>query len=151
MSPVSMGRIEDSMCPVGRTTVGLRWDRPAKKKKTEAAVGVGGFREPVVGGGAELEPASESSHLGVQLFLRSGGRIFTHLLLRSGLKGEGTQRGIDTDLESALHDHIDSVPSRWSGVVVDHRLWKDLGVNVLQRACSSKKKTWPSRVRQLTE
>ena len=48
-------------------------------KKTEAAVGVVGIREPKVGGGAEPEPESESSHLGVQLFMRSGGQIFTRL------------------------------------------------------------------------
>ena len=54
------------------------------QRKTEAAVGVGGVREPRVGGGAELEPASESSHLGVQLFLRSGGQIFTRLCREVG-------------------------------------------------------------------
>ena len=54
------------------------------QKKTEASVGVVGIREPAFGGGAELEPASESSHLGVQLFLRSGGQIFTRLCREVG-------------------------------------------------------------------
>ena len=64
-------------CLEGHSGLKMRSDLP--QRKTEAAVGVGGVREPGFGGGAEPEPASESSHLGVQLFMRSGGQIFTRL------------------------------------------------------------------------